>query len=270
MPFAGPEQVLAYLARYTHRVAIANSRLVSIDDDEVAFRWKDYRQDGDRRRKVMTLDAGEFIRRFLLHVLPDGFHRIRHYGFLANGHRADKLALCRKLLDVTADAEASAATGGDDASVADPPSCPCCGGRMRSSRHSSPEWCRAQLRRSSGAIRHEPDPQTIKLARASSKLVIGRRHTGAHDPSLMSRSRPLIGFPASAVKPPLSGTIETVPANHPRSHARHASSRLLLSNPHSAECVARGFVQSSFCNAADRSALALTHCTRHRRNLYLI
>jgi hypothetical protein len=130
-PFAGPEQVLAYLARYTHRVAIANSRLVSIDDDEVAFQWKDYREDGDRRRKVMTLDAGEFMRRFLLHVLPDGFHRIRHYGLFANGHRADKLALCRKLLDVTADAEASAAGGGDDASVADPPPCPCCGGRMR-------------------------------------------------------------------------------------------------------------------------------------------
>ena len=95
-PFGGPEQVLAYLGRYTHRVAIANSRLVTVTEDEVAFRWKDYRHHG--KSKVMTLDADEFIRRFLLHILPDGFHRIRHYGFLANGHRAAKLALCRALL----------------------------------------------------------------------------------------------------------------------------------------------------------------------------
>ena len=97
-PFAGPSQVLAYLARYTHRVAIANSRLSRYRDGKVRFRWKDYRQDG--KTKVMTLHAGEFIRRFLLHVLPDGFHRIRHYGLFANGHRAKKIELCRKLLDV--------------------------------------------------------------------------------------------------------------------------------------------------------------------------
>ena len=84
-PFGGPEQVLAYLGRYTHRVAIANSRLTSIDNGQVAFRWKDYRHHD--KAKVMTLDADEFIRRFLLHTLPDGFHRIRHYGFLANGSR---------------------------------------------------------------------------------------------------------------------------------------------------------------------------------------
>ncbi len=96
-PFGGPEQVLAYLGRYTHRVAIANSRLVSLSDGKVRFAWKDYRQDG--KTKVMTLDADEFIRRFLLHALPDGFHRIRHYGFLANGQRGDNLALCRRLLD---------------------------------------------------------------------------------------------------------------------------------------------------------------------------
>jgi hypothetical protein len=95
-PFGGPEQVLAYLGRYTHRVAIANSRLVDISNDQVAFRWKDYRHHD--KSKVMTLAADEFIRRFLLHTLPDGFHRIRHYGFLANGHRAAKLALCRRLL----------------------------------------------------------------------------------------------------------------------------------------------------------------------------
>ena len=96
-PFGGPEQVLAYLGRYTHRVAIANSRLVSLTDTAVAFRWKDYRHRG--KAKVMTLEADEFIRRFLLHTLPDGFHRIRHYGFLANRQRAAKLVLCRRLLD---------------------------------------------------------------------------------------------------------------------------------------------------------------------------
>lgn len=83
--------MLAYLGRYTHRVAIANSRLVAMTDDAVSFLWKDYRQEG--RRKVMTLEPTEFIRRFLLHVLPPGFHRIRHFGFLANGHRASRLAL---------------------------------------------------------------------------------------------------------------------------------------------------------------------------------
>jgi hypothetical protein len=97
-PFGGPEQVLAYLGRYTHRVAIANSRLVSLVDGHVRFTWKDYRANG--KTKVMTLDADEFIRRFLLHTLPDGFHRIRHYGFLANGGRSDKLALCRRLLAI--------------------------------------------------------------------------------------------------------------------------------------------------------------------------
>jgi hypothetical protein len=95
-PFAGPEPVLAYLGRYTHRVAIANSRLTWLTGDEVAFTWKDYRDSG--KTKVMTLSADEFIRRFLLHTVPDGFHRIRHIGFLANGHRTEKLALCRTLL----------------------------------------------------------------------------------------------------------------------------------------------------------------------------
>jgi hypothetical protein len=126
-PFGSPEQALAYLGRYTHRVAIANSRLVSINDREVAFRWRDYRHHG--KSKVMTLAADEFIRRFLLHTLPDGFHRIRHYGFLANGHRAEKLALCRKLL--AAPPPEPAAEPAEDAT----PShwhnrCPCCGGQL--------------------------------------------------------------------------------------------------------------------------------------------
>ena len=95
-PFAGPEQVLAYVARYTHRVAISNDRLIGIDDGKVRFRWKDYRN--GNRPKTMALTANEFIRRFLLHVLPDGFQRIRYYGFLGNRCRQDKLARCRQLL----------------------------------------------------------------------------------------------------------------------------------------------------------------------------
>jgi hypothetical protein len=95
-PFAGPAQVLDYVGRYTHRVAISNNRLVSIEGDRVRFRWKDYRD--NNRQKTMSLQAGEFIRRFLIHVLPDGFHRIRYFGFLGNCHRARKLALCRELL----------------------------------------------------------------------------------------------------------------------------------------------------------------------------
>jgi hypothetical protein len=131
-PFAGPEQVLAYLARYTHRVAISNSRLLTIDDERVTFRWKDYRANGGERRKVMSLSAGEFMRRFLMHVLPEGFHRIRHYGLFANGHRAAKLALCRRLLAAPSLDEGAGAPEAEDATpISEPPPCPCCGGRMR-------------------------------------------------------------------------------------------------------------------------------------------
>lgn len=97
-PFAGPEAVLAYLSRYTHRVAISNRRLIAFDEAGVTFRYKDYRRDGADRQRVMTLATDEFIRRFLLHVLPRGFHRIRHYGLLAGGSRKDCLALARQLL----------------------------------------------------------------------------------------------------------------------------------------------------------------------------
>jgi hypothetical protein len=99
-PFAGPQAVLAYLSRYTHRVAISNSRLLAMDERGVSFRWKDYRAKGRTRHKAMTLAPEEFMRRFLLHVLPSGFHRIRHYGLLANGTRKDNLALARELLHV--------------------------------------------------------------------------------------------------------------------------------------------------------------------------
>ena len=131
-PFAGPEQVLRYLARYTHRVAISNRRLVLADDTHVAFTWKDYRDGGTQKR--MTLDAHEFIRRFLLHILPDGFQRIRHYGFLANGHRKAKLATIRKLLDTAPPEPVATETPPDEPMAATPdatPPCPCCGGPMR-------------------------------------------------------------------------------------------------------------------------------------------
>ena len=128
-PFASPSQVLAYLARYTHRVAIGNSRLVNFDDYHVSFRWKDYRQNGAFRSKVMRLTVGEFIRRFLLHVLPVGFHRIRHYGLFANGHRGQNITLCRRLLDATPPSIDCRAAAANDPKQAPP--CPCCGGRMK-------------------------------------------------------------------------------------------------------------------------------------------
>jgi hypothetical protein len=131
-PFAGPEQVLRYLARYTHRVAISNRRLVAADDGSVSFRWKDYRIEGPGRWKTMTLTPHEFIRRFLMHVLPKGFHRIRHYGLLASGHRAANIARARKLLAVPSGSQSpdtSAAAARDEPRMLPRP-CPRCDGRM--------------------------------------------------------------------------------------------------------------------------------------------
>ncbi len=128
--------MLAYLSRYTHRVAIANSRLIACDENGVSFSWKDYRAKGRERHNIMTLAPDEFIRRFLIHVLPQGFHRIRHYGLFANGGRAQNLALARRLLarrapETTTDAAENAA---ENDNHAEPPAlaqpCPHCGGRM--------------------------------------------------------------------------------------------------------------------------------------------
>jgi hypothetical protein len=131
-PFGGPQAVLAYLSRYTHRVAIANSRLIAFNESGVTFKWKDYRAEGRERAKVMTLATDEFIRRFLIHVLPSGFHRIRHYGLFANGGRAENIARSRQLLHVPEPPRQPADTGCADDSEPQPSSCPCpcCGGRM--------------------------------------------------------------------------------------------------------------------------------------------
>jgi hypothetical protein len=138
-PFAGPAAVLAYLSRYTHRVAIANSRLMTLDQRGVTFKWKDYRAKGRTRDKTMTLDAEEFIRRFLLHVLPPRFHRIRHYGLIANAGRIDNLARARELLMATSAAKddevtphSEGSTGFGDHEIADQATyiCPDCGAPM--------------------------------------------------------------------------------------------------------------------------------------------
>ena len=132
-PFGGPEVVLKYLTRYTHRAAISNHRLLELEDGQVHFRWKDYAHGG--RRRTMTLSAIEFVRRFVMHVLPSGFVRIRHYGLLANRHRREKLALCRELLGAAAasegeDVEPMPRREGCDA-VTRTRACPVCGsGRL--------------------------------------------------------------------------------------------------------------------------------------------
>ena len=130
-PFGGPQAVLAYLSRYTHRIAISNRRLVAADAHSVTFNYKDYRVEGEGRFKTMTLGTGEFIRRFLSHVLPKGFHRIRHYGMLANGNRTDNVAKARALLGVpTPPPDPEPEPIAADQPDVLPRPCPCCGGRM--------------------------------------------------------------------------------------------------------------------------------------------
>ena len=132
-PFAGPEAVLAYLTRYTHRVAIANSRLIALDERGVTFRYKDYRRNGQARYRTMTLSADEFIRRFLLHVLPKGFHRIRHYGLLASAGCKVNIARAKELMGAPipqVEPPAAHDTADPHATTDHRPPCPCCGGRM--------------------------------------------------------------------------------------------------------------------------------------------
>jgi hypothetical protein len=150
-PFGGPEEVLRYLARYTHRVAISNRRLIACDEKGVTFKCKDYRLEGPDRYKVMTLATHEFIRRFLIHVLPAGFHRIRYYGLLASGRRAENVVRARELLMppiIPVDAiKAIGTNAADSPNAAEPQTtklCPCCGGRMivieRFQRGTTPQY----------------------------------------------------------------------------------------------------------------------------------
>jgi hypothetical protein len=150
-PFAGPKAVLAYLSRYTHRVAISNSRLIRMGEDGVTFRVKDYRIDGPGRHTTMTLKPHEFIRRFLMHVLPRGQHRIRHYGFLGNGGRAANIARIRELLAARAPAPDTNATDTADGPRVLALPCPCCGGRLVIVEAFGP----------GGAPRHRPSPEGI-------------------------------------------------------------------------------------------------------------
>jgi hypothetical protein len=149
-PFGGPEAVLAYLSRYTHRVAISNRRLIAADANAVTFKYKDYRVEGAARFKTMTLATAEFIRRFLIHVLPKGFHRIRHYGLLANGNRANAVAKARELLGVPAPFEPGPENIG--VNVCARP-CPCCGSRMLI----------IEVFARSSAPRYQPTPVIIRL-----------------------------------------------------------------------------------------------------------
>ena len=136
-PFGGPEEVLRYLARYTHRVAISNRRLIVCDEKGVTFKWKDYRLEGPARYQIMTLTTDEFIRRFLIHVLPAGFHKIRYYGLLASGKRAENIARARELLTppiIAIDAIKAITSNASEPQTAEPEpakhQCPCCGGLM--------------------------------------------------------------------------------------------------------------------------------------------
>jgi hypothetical protein len=160
-PFAGPEPVLRYLSRYTHRVAISNRRLVADDKGGVAFRWKDYRLDGPHRWKTMALAPHEFIRRFLMHVLPKGFHRIRHYGLLANGNRAADIARLRALLRVPPVVEAAE----EQATTDDPRQLPwtCLASSCR-----RPETCTRAALSSRSKVRHRMAYSITSSACASS------------------------------------------------------------------------------------------------------
>src|SRR5467141_1312846 len=196
-PFGGPKQVLRYLARYTHRVAISNRRLVALNDNGVTFKWKDYRIEGPERYKVMTLDTSEFIRRFLMHVLPQGFHRIRYYGLLTSQTRAKNIARARELLAVPLipiDAIKAASATPEEPKQPQHP-CPCCGGRMiiieTSCADNSQSTVQHRFHQQSGSTPHDagtidppphrPPPFWLALARQRSRLH--RRATPARSPT---------------------------------------------------------------------------------------
>ena len=177
-PFGGPGAVLAYLSRYTHRIAIANSRLVAFDGTRVTFRWKDYRAKADARYKLMTLDVDEFIRRFLIHVLPDGFHRIRHYGLFANSNRAGNIALARQLLGVPDPAPSNDDNAaGTDREDEDRNICPSCGGRMIIIETFQP-GCQPQQWPLPSSVARQLMTSTLLSPSHIAAPVPGRHHTG--------------------------------------------------------------------------------------------
>ena len=167
-PFGGPKQALAYLGRYTHRVAIANSRLLSLADGNVRFTWKDYRHGA--KTQSMALEAGEFIRRFLLHTLPDGFHRIRHYGFLANGARTERLARCRRLLNLSTKPDEAKIADEHDAATASSPGATSPSAPTAVAPCSASPSYRARPRRRFAATPHEPASTPISATRTTPAL----------------------------------------------------------------------------------------------------
>jgi hypothetical protein len=193
-PFAGPEAVLAYLSLYTHRVAISNRRLIAFDEAGVTFRYKDYRRSGPQRQQVMTLDTHEFMRRFLLHVLPHGFHRIRHYGLFASTTRKANIAHARELL-------AAPVSPSEPIEAAEPPDqlppCPCCGGRMRIietferwmsrvRRHAVPQ----QPGRRRDPARLDPHRRRSHAAPANDRMCVRRTRQSGRQPYLSHAGQP--------------------------------------------------------------------------------
>jgi hypothetical protein len=203
-PFAGPEAVLAYLSRYTHRVAISNRRLITSDTTGVTFRYKDYRRSGPERQQIMRLDTDEFIRRFLLHVLPRGFHRIRHYGLLASATRKANIARAREMLAVAAPPEPVEAVEPPDRR----PPCPCCGGRMRIietferwMQPRAPPHAPRQPGRRRDPARPDPTPRRSHAAPTSDPICVrrtwqnNRRSNRLHAGHASTPNRPNIRSP---------------------------------------------------------------------------
>jgi len=176
-PFGGPEAVLAYLARYTYRGAISNRRLIAADAMGVTFKYKDYRIQGPERYKLITFATDEFIRRFLMHVLPKGFHRIRHYGLLANGSRADNIARARALLNVPKpDAipdDPKSADAGEPPTLSRP--CPCCGGRMLTIEAFA-RGCKSRYRPATAPLVISPASPTEGIERRQAAEIPGAPH----------------------------------------------------------------------------------------------
>jgi hypothetical protein len=223
-PFGGRQQVLAYLGRYTHRVAIANSGLISLSDGTVRFTWKDYRHHG--KNKVMTLAAGEFIRRFHLHTLPDGFHRSRHYGFLANGERRARLALCRRLLDARGTMRPPHRLPIMPAAILGSPHSTSRSVPIAAASCAASQSCRVPPSRSSATrhdsptdVHHDRSPRT-----ADGGAAHGRTTQAAVPMHLAQSLLPLVAIPsAAAIAAHTPGTPLPAASTRPAAHAHRPS-----------------------------------------------